>query len=132
MINLIPYRINVYDNVQFYLLDPFNCNNIMVYSPAEHEIAFSTSVLVFFFFFDDRSSVNYAGFISLVLHYCSFRLFWKGCVYGCNNDGERFGFFCHAALEFLLQGGFHPVFSRLYQYANFEVSCFLYSYFSKS
>ncbi|XP_009785391.1 soluble starch synthase 3, chloroplastic/amyloplastic [Nicotiana tabacum] len=35
-------------------------------------------------------------------------LFWKGCVYGCNNDGERFGFFCHAALEFLLQGGFHP------------------------
>ncbi|KAJ8545670.1 hypothetical protein K7X08_018253 [Anisodus acutangulus] len=35
-------------------------------------------------------------------------LFWKGCVYGCNNDAERFGFFCHAALEFLLQGGFHP------------------------
>lgn len=34
--------------------------------------------------------------------------FWKGCVYGCKNDGERFGFFCHAALEFLLQGGFHP------------------------
>lgn len=34
--------------------------------------------------------------------------FSKGCVYGCNNDGERFGFFCHAALEFLLQGGFHP------------------------
>ncbi|KAK4347003.1 hypothetical protein RND71_033342 [Anisodus tanguticus] len=35
-------------------------------------------------------------------------LFSKGCVYGCNNDAERFGFFCHAALEFLLQGGFHP------------------------
>ncbi|KAL8214719.1 hypothetical protein R6Q57_004168 [Mikania cordata] len=35
-------------------------------------------------------------------------LFWKGCIYGCNNDGERFGFFCHAALEFLLQSGFHP------------------------
>lgn len=35
-------------------------------------------------------------------------LFWKGCVYGCNNDGERFGFFCHAALEFLVQGGFSP------------------------
>ncbi|TMW93447.1 hypothetical protein EJD97_011678 [Solanum chilense] len=35
-------------------------------------------------------------------------LFWKGCVYGCSNDGERFGFFCHAALEFLLQGGFSP------------------------
>ncbi|KAI3740949.1 hypothetical protein L2E82_31424 [Cichorium intybus] len=35
-------------------------------------------------------------------------LFWKGCIYGCNNDGERFGFFCHAALEFLLQSGSHP------------------------
>ncbi|XP_060193605.1 soluble starch synthase 3, chloroplastic/amyloplastic isoform X3 [Lycium barbarum] len=34
--------------------------------------------------------------------------FGKGRVYGCNNDGERFGFFCHTALEFLLQGGFHP------------------------
>ena len=37
------------------------------------------------------------------------RFFWTGCVYGCRNDAERFGFFCHAALEFLHQGGFHPV-----------------------
>ncbi|XP_022748485.1 starch synthase 3, chloroplastic/amyloplastic-like [Durio zibethinus] len=35
--------------------------------------------------------------------------FWTGCVYGCRKDAERFGFFCHAALEFLHQGGFHPV-----------------------
>ncbi|KAI3456459.1 hypothetical protein Pfo_013122 [Paulownia fortunei] len=35
-------------------------------------------------------------------------LFWVGCIYGRGNDGERFGFFCHAALEFLLQSGFHP------------------------
>ncbi|KAF3451724.1 hypothetical protein FNV43_RR07820 [Rhamnella rubrinervis] len=34
--------------------------------------------------------------------------FYKGCIYGCGNDAERFGFFCHAALEFLLQSGFHP------------------------
>ncbi|TKY72162.1 Soluble starch synthase 3 [Spatholobus suberectus] len=34
--------------------------------------------------------------------------FQVGCVYGRGNDGERFGFFCHAALEFLLQNGFHP------------------------
>ncbi|KAE8656536.1 Starch synthase 3 [Hibiscus syriacus] len=33
---------------------------------------------------------------------------WKGCVYGCNNDAERFGFFCHSALEFLHQGGLQP------------------------
>ncbi|XP_028762972.1 starch synthase 3, chloroplastic/amyloplastic [Neltuma alba] len=34
--------------------------------------------------------------------------FGVGCVYGRGNDGARFGFFCHAALEFLLQDGFHP------------------------
>ncbi|XP_047163130.1 starch synthase 3, chloroplastic/amyloplastic-like isoform X2 [Vigna umbellata] len=34
--------------------------------------------------------------------------FQVGCVYGRGNDAERFGFFCHAALEFLLQNGFHP------------------------
>ncbi|KAF5742166.1 starch synthase 3 chloroplastic/amyloplastic isoform X1 [Tripterygium wilfordii] len=36
------------------------------------------------------------------------RFFSTGCIYGCRNDGERFGFFCHAALEFLLQSGHHP------------------------
>lgn len=35
-------------------------------------------------------------------------LFWVGCIYGRANDAERFGFFCHAALEFLLQSGSHP------------------------
>ncbi|XP_043807776.1 soluble starch synthase 3, chloroplastic/amyloplastic isoform X2 [Manihot esculenta] len=35
-------------------------------------------------------------------------MFWTGCIYGCKNDGQRFGFFCHAALEFLQQNGFHP------------------------
>ncbi|KAL3626716.1 hypothetical protein CASFOL_029459 [Castilleja foliolosa] len=35
--------------------------------------------------------------------------FGVGCIYGRSNDGQRFGFFCHAALEFLLQSGFHPV-----------------------
>ncbi|XP_057544291.1 starch synthase 3, chloroplastic/amyloplastic [Amaranthus tricolor] len=35
-------------------------------------------------------------------------LFRTGSVYIGRNDGERFGFFCHAALEYLLQSGFHP------------------------
>ncbi|XP_073003486.1 soluble starch synthase 3, chloroplastic/amyloplastic-like [Typha latifolia] len=34
-------------------------------------------------------------------------MFWVGCVYG-RNDGARFGFFCHAALEFLKQNGSRP------------------------
>ncbi|KAJ0984467.1 hypothetical protein J5N97_002823 [Dioscorea zingiberensis] len=33
--------------------------------------------------------------------------FSVGCIYG-RNDAERFGFFCHAALEYLLQTGSHP------------------------
>ncbi|KAG8634365.1 hypothetical protein MANES_17G038908v8 [Manihot esculenta] len=35
-------------------------------------------------------------------------MFSTGCIYGCRNDSERFGFFCHAALEFLLQNELHP------------------------
>ncbi|XWS15571.1 hypothetical protein CRYUN_Cryun34aG0012100 [Craigia yunnanensis] len=34
--------------------------------------------------------------------------FWTGCVYGCRNDAERFGFFCHTAVEFLQEVVFHP------------------------
>lgn len=35
-------------------------------------------------------------------------MFRVGCIYGRKDDGQRFGFFCHAALEFLLQSGLHP------------------------
>lgn len=31
--------------------------------------------------------------------------FWVGCIYGKNNDAQRFGFFCGAALEFLKRRG---------------------------
>lgn len=36
-------------------------------------------------------------------------MFSTGCIYGCGNDGQRFSFFCHAALEFLHQKGAQPV-----------------------
>lgn len=49
-------------------------------------------------------------------------LFWKGCIYGCSNDGERFGFFCHAALEFLLQNGFHPDIIHCHDWSTAPVS----------
>eukprot|EP00271_Cylindrocystis_brebissonii_P019716 TRINITY_DN6165_c0_g1_i1.p2 TRINITY_DN6165_c0_g1~~TRINITY_DN6165_c0_g1_i1.p2 ORF type:complete len:1113 (-),score=272.03 TRINITY_DN6165_c0_g1_i1:5404-8742(-) len=35
-------------------------------------------------------------------------IFWVGCIYGRKDDAGRFGFFCHAALEFLLQSGRQP------------------------
>eukprot|EP00252_Welwitschia_mirabilis_P009331 TRINITY_DN21856_c0_g1_i2.p1 TRINITY_DN21856_c0_g1~~TRINITY_DN21856_c0_g1_i2.p1 ORF type:complete len:1127 (+),score=268.55 TRINITY_DN21856_c0_g1_i2:154-3534(+) len=35
-------------------------------------------------------------------------MFWAGCIYGRKDDGNRFGFFCHASLEFLHQSGMHP------------------------
>ncbi|PIN08579.1 Starch synthase [Handroanthus impetiginosus] len=35
-------------------------------------------------------------------------LFWVGCIYGHRNDRDRFGFFSHAALEFLVQSGLDP------------------------
>lgn len=35
-------------------------------------------------------------------------MFWVGSIYGCKDDGQRFGFFCHAALEFLLKSGSNP------------------------
>ncbi|KAF8031437.1 hypothetical protein BT93_D0599 [Corymbia citriodora subsp. variegata] len=48
--------------------------------------------------------------------------FWRGCIYGCNNDGERFGFFCHAALEFLHQSGFHPDIIHCHDWSSAPVS----------
>ncbi|XP_056159768.1 starch synthase 3, chloroplastic/amyloplastic isoform X2 [Syzygium oleosum] len=48
--------------------------------------------------------------------------FGRGCIYGCNNDGERFGFFCHAALEFLQQSGFHPDIIHCHDWSSAPVS----------
>ncbi|KAK4485077.1 hypothetical protein RD792_007685 [Penstemon davidsonii] len=50
------------------------------------------------------------------------RLFWVGCIYGRANDAERFGFFCHAALEFLLQSGFHPDIIHCHDWSSAPVS----------
>lgn len=48
-------------------------------------------------------------------------LFWVGCIYG-RNDAERFGFFCHAALEFLLQSGVHPDILHCHDWSSAPVS----------
>ncbi|KAE8664462.1 Starch synthase 3 [Hibiscus syriacus] len=48
--------------------------------------------------------------------------FSKGCVYGCGNDAQRFGFFCHAALEFLQQGGIHPDIIHVHDWSSAPVA----------
>ncbi|KAK4858934.1 hypothetical protein QYF36_023982 [Acer negundo] len=55
--------------------------------------------------------------------------FRTGCIYGCRNDGERFGFFCHAALEFLLQGGFHPDIIHCHDWSSAPVAWLFKDYY---
>lgn len=64
--------------------------------------------------FPQSISSSLDGMKLLLLLDCC-RLFQRGCVYGCADDAGRFSFFCHAALEFLLQGGFHPVWLLIQQ-----------------
>ncbi|KAK3188383.1 hypothetical protein Dsin_027944 [Dipteronia sinensis] len=56
--------------------------------------------------------------------------FGMGCIYGCRNDGERFGFFCHAALEFLLQGGFHPDIIHCHDWSSAPVAWLFKDYYT--
>ncbi|KAM7264050.1 hypothetical protein ACFE04_001733 [Oxalis oulophora] len=51
--------------------------------------------------------------------------FSTGCIYGCKNDGQRFDFFCHAALEFLFQSGFQPDILHCHDWSSAPVAWFL-------
>ncbi|GAB2229404.1 hypothetical protein Droror1_Dr00023544 [Drosera rotundifolia] len=50
---------------------------------------------------------NHMGGHRCRISFVLLRFFSVGCIYGRNNDAQRFDFFCHAALEFLQQSGFH-------------------------
>ncbi|KAI5078701.1 hypothetical protein GOP47_0006372 [Adiantum capillus-veneris] len=49
-------------------------------------------------------------------------MFWAGCVYGRRDDGQRFGFFCNAALEYLLQSGRRPDIIHCHDWSSAPVS----------
>ncbi|KAH7365325.1 hypothetical protein KP509_18G020900 [Ceratopteris richardii] len=49
-------------------------------------------------------------------------MFWAGCVYGRRDDGHRFGFFCHAALEYLLRSGRRPDIIHCHDWSSAPVS----------
>ncbi|XP_065879868.1 starch synthase 3, chloroplastic/amyloplastic [Euphorbia lathyris] len=56
-------------------------------------------------------------------------MFWTGCIYGSRNDGERFAFFCHAALEFLQQTGFHPDIIHCHDWSSAPVTWLFKDYY---
>jgi starch synthase len=49
-------------------------------------------------------------------------MFAKDAVYGWNDDGQRFDFFCNAALEFLLQTGRQPDILHCHDWSTAEVA----------
>lgn len=59
-------------------------------------------------------------------------LFWVGCIYGRNNDRDRFSFFCHAALEFLLQSGFHPDILHCHDWSSAPVAWLFKEHYKKN
>ncbi|XP_022683315.1 starch synthase 3, chloroplastic/amyloplastic [Setaria italica] len=58
-------------------------------------------------------------------------LFGVGCVYG-RNDDLRFGFFCHSALEFLLQSGSSPHILHCHDWSSAPVAWLYKEHYAQS
>ncbi|KAL6843123.1 hypothetical protein ACP4OV_026836 [Aristida adscensionis] len=58
-------------------------------------------------------------------------MFGVGCVYG-RNDDRRFGFFCHSALEFLLQRGSSPHIIHCHDWSSAPVAWLFKEHYAKS
>ncbi|CAL4997199.1 unnamed protein product [Urochloa decumbens] len=58
-------------------------------------------------------------------------IFGVGCVYG-RNDDRRFGFFCHSALEFLLQSGSSPHILHCHDWSSAPVAWLYKEYYARS
>eukprot|EP00793_Prasinoderma_coloniale_P005070 PRCOL_00000831-RA len=55
-------------------------------------------------------------------------IFNVGCVYGRNDDAGRFGFFCNAALDFMLATGRHPDIVHCHDWSSAPVASMLNNY----
>ncbi|XP_078175725.1 starch synthase 3 isoform X1 [Carex rostrata] len=80
-----------YDCINFNLVQDLQCQKSFAWGGTEIKVWFGKVEGLPVYFLEPQNG-----------------MFWVGCVYGRGNDGERFGFFCHAALEFLLQSGSRP------------------------
>ncbi|CAM6097771.1 unnamed protein product [Calypogeia fissa] len=58
-------------------------------------------------------------------------MFWVGCVYGRRDDAARFGFFCHAALEYLRQSGRHPDIIHCHDWSSAPVAWLFREYYKQ-
>ncbi|KAF6993850.1 hypothetical protein CFC21_010678 [Triticum aestivum] len=58
-------------------------------------------------------------------------MFGVGCVYG-RNDDRRFGFFCHSALEFILQNEFSPHIIHCHDWSSAPVAWLYKEHYSQS
>ncbi|TVU43141.1 hypothetical protein EJB05_09583, partial [Eragrostis curvula] len=58
-------------------------------------------------------------------------MFGVGCVYG-RNDDRRFGFFCHSALEFLLQSGSSPHIIHCHDWSSAPVAWLYKEHYAQS
>lgn len=58
-------------------------------------------------------------------------MFEVGCVYG-RNDDRRFGFFCHSALEFLLQNGSSPHIIHCHDWSSAPVAWIYKEHYAQS
>ncbi|KAL6659428.1 hypothetical protein ACP70R_003468 [Stipagrostis hirtigluma subsp. patula] len=59
------------------------------------------------------------------------QMFGVGCVYG-RNDDRRFGFFCHSALEFLLQRGSSPHIIHCHDWSSAPVAWLFKEHYAES
>ncbi|GJN39488.1 hypothetical protein PR202_gb28610 [Eleusine coracana subsp. coracana] len=60
-----------------------------------------------------------------------YMMFGVGCVYG-RNDDRRFGFFCHSALEFLLQRGSSPHIIHCHDWSSAPVAWLCKEHYAQS
>ncbi|KAI4964010.1 hypothetical protein ZWY2020_008488 [Hordeum vulgare] len=72
-----------------------------------------------------------AGFTNYLFRHFLFRMFGVGCVYG-RNDDRRFGFFCHSALEFILQNGLSPHIIHCHDWSSVPVAWLYKEHYSQS
>ncbi|KAA3478785.1 Soluble starch synthase 3, chloroplastic/amyloplastic [Gossypium australe] len=112
------------------LVTDFHYQRCYSWGGTEIEVWFGKVEGLSVYFLDPQN--GWAVFILLSLDaLCRKKIFFStGCVYGRGNDAQRFGFFCHAALEFLHQSGFHPDIIHCHDWSSAPVAWLLKDHYT--